>query len=199
MPLEFAAQNLCNHIIGVIPGFKFHVLKRNIDNRVLALISAIFLSASPDLFVPEINRRILIRLLKEHAQHVHVQRFAKPAWASKQRYLRSLIDEVTDQQRLVHVIILARRFTIIRNPDRQRQLLSCSSFYDSNRPLILPALIHRLFSIIRDKPAPPFFIGTGNASFLAKNTDSAFRDIPSLCRFFHCHNPRHKRTSEQTL
>ena len=85
------------------------------------LEGAVIISAAPDCLILKKGRCITVALFKEDSQHVHIQRFSKAARASEQRYLWERINEVSDQQCLVHIVIVCDRFHIARDADRQRE------------------------------------------------------------------------------
>ena len=52
-------------------------------------------------------------VLKKRAEHIHIQRFSKASRSGKQRNHGTLVQKVTDHQRLVNIVILGRSKAII--------------------------------------------------------------------------------------
>ena len=128
MPGKFAANNLSQLLERLLPCLAFDILEAEENHGVLSLIGLIFLSLLPDRLVPEIDRGILVGLLKESTQHVHIQGLAKTPRAGKQCHLRPLIQELLDHQGLVHIVVFRRCYPIVRNANRERQLCFARRF-----------------------------------------------------------------------
>ncbi len=112
---------------GVLPRSVFHVLERQVDHGVFALEGAIVVATGPDGLVLEIDGGVLLAALKEHAQHVHVQRLAEAARTGEQRDLRQRVDEVADQQGLVDVVIPRDRLHIAGVPTGRGRVCGLST------------------------------------------------------------------------
>ena len=117
--LEFIDKEEADILQRIRPGGHFTIFKGEKNHRKRALVLAIAIPAAPDLRISEIDRSVLLCLLEESAQHVHVQGFAETARACEQGDHRPLVDEVTDQKRLIHVVIVGDRVAIIRDADRE--------------------------------------------------------------------------------
>ena len=119
MSIGFLHDQFTNLLKSIFPGAKFNILKREKNNRILSLITAILLAALPNLFIFKINGCILLCFLKESTQHIHIKRLAKTSWSCKERYQWTLIDKFFDHHRFIHIVVFCRCPTIIRNPHRQ--------------------------------------------------------------------------------
>lgn len=134
---------------GLIPCIEFYIFKRDENNRVFALMIAVFFSAAPDKLVFEIDGSILVGLFKKGAEHIHIQRFAETPGAGKQRDDRKLIQKVSYHQCLIDIVIFRLGQAIIGNPNGQRKVIRCFIF-DIRTGFY--ALIGRFFCICRNKP-----------------------------------------------
>ena len=107
----------------VIPGGIFHIFKRKVDYRILALKAAVVFATGPDGFVFKEYRSIRRSAFKENPHHVHVQGFAKTPGSGKQRHLGQCIEKIADQQSFVDIIVIADCFHIAGNAHWQRKEL----------------------------------------------------------------------------
>ena len=102
---------------GLAKRLPLHVLERQEDHRVLALLLAIRLARRPYLLVME--QRLLV--LVERADHLQHRRLAEAPRAGEQHHARFRIDEVLENQRLVHAIGIAREPCPVARSHRRRQ------------------------------------------------------------------------------
>ena len=76
-------------------------------------ISLIFLTAFPNVAVPEINGGVHLTALEKRAEHVHVERFAETAGTGEKRYHRNFIQKITDHQRFVDIVVFGGSFSVV--------------------------------------------------------------------------------------
>ena len=173
-----------------VPGAQLRVLEGQINHRILTLVILVLFPAFPDCLIPKIDRSVLIGLFKESADHVHVQGLAKSPGTGEQGHGGHVVQEVPDQQRLIHPVVVFDDRAIIGDAHRQRKggraaFFPITAGFDS--------AICRTFRVCGNYPAFAIFISAGNSPFLAQNRDPALGDSPSLCRFSDSHGRCHMR------
>ena len=124
--------------------------------------------ARPDLFILEPTGSILLCLLKENPEHIHVQCFAESARSCEQRYLGKRVDKIPDQERLIYIIVVRYRLNIAGYADGERQ--QGSGCFQS--------LSDRLLHVFRQDPGTALFHGPRYFAGLAHLLYSPDRDIP---------------------
>ena len=179
VPPGLLCENVPDGCKGLLPSVELHILEGQEDHRVLALIIPVFLPASPDLLIPEVDGSILVALFKVGAQHIHIQRLAKAPGSGEQRHHRTLINEVLDHHRLINVVVFRRCKAVVGHADGQGQLRRTLRFAKSAR---LDPLIRRFLRISRDQPTIALLFRTGDSPILAECRNSPLRYIPAHCR-----------------
>ena len=177
-------------VVCFFPCIPLDVFERQKDDRVLTLIIPIFLSASPDRFVGKVFRGIFIGLFKEDTEHIHIERFAEPSGARKQRDHRALVQKVFDHQRFIDVIVFRRCKAIIGNADREGKMCRHSRFFVSP---CTHTSIGRFLCIDRNLPTAIFLARTGNLACQAERSNSSCADSPQGRSLF-CGHHDHKLT-----
>ena len=186
-------QSKTQAFVHILPVSLVCILKRKENNRISALKFAITLPAGPDLLIRKINRSILIASFKISAKHIHHQCLAKTAGTCKKIYLAVVINNIPDQQSLVHIITLSRYFPVRSDPHRTGQPSGCYRF--DTIGCLLPKHWRPLY-IRWDHPESACLICTGNHSVRTKLIYAPWCNIPLACHFL-CPNKilLHKTTS----
>ena len=147
MTLSFFGKQLTNSYKRLLPSIKFYVFESQEDHRVFPLIIPILLSTSPYLLIPEVNRSILIALLKKSTQHIHVESFAKAPRTREKRYHRAFINKILDHHRFINIVVFRRCQAIFGYANGQRKLRQAFCFAICSR---LDSLIFRFLRVIRN-------------------------------------------------
>ena len=151
MPLELALKEIADVVVGVFPGQALHILERDEDHRVLPLIITVFLTAFPNVAVPEINGGVHLTALEKRAEHVHVERLAESARSRKERDKRAFVQNIADQQGLIHIIVFCGCKAIIRDTDRKREVaLSLNCLFSVCT--VPDTMVDGFFGVGRDLP-----------------------------------------------
>lgn len=102
MALKIVGEQEANMLQCCVPSTQLCILEGQIDHRILALMTAILFPAFPDCLIPKIDGSVLLGFFKKRAEHVHVQSLAKSSGPGEQGHGRHIVQEVPDQQRLIH-------------------------------------------------------------------------------------------------
>ncbi len=112
MTLVFILHDQADRLHGLFPCIVFNILEREHNNRINTLHGSIFLPAQPDVSVCKISGSIVLRFFKECLDRIDRQCFAETARTCKQGDHVMTIDQIPDQERLIHVIALTGHFNI---------------------------------------------------------------------------------------
>lgn len=117
----FSGDHIPHGLVSLFPGWEFHILECDKDNRVLPLFFAVFCPAIPDLHTFKIFCCVFLRELKKGLKHAHCERFSKSPWTGKQGHLGTGIQKIFNQHGLVDIVISVNQLFEIRDSDRERE------------------------------------------------------------------------------
>ena len=188
MPRVLVSENLRQLFFSLLPCLAPDIFEGHVDNGVFPLEGPVIRALSPDGFVIEILRCVLIRNLKEGPQHVHIQGFPETPRPREQRNHRPLIQKILYQHRLVDVIILRGRDAIIRYAYRQWQFA-----LRADADVIAGSYTHvpGTDCVFRDVPFVLRHDGAGYLPGPAQPCQPAFSESPFPGRFTDPYQIRH--------
>lgn len=105
MSNKFKRYQPADFLKGFFPSHAFNIFEGQKNDRILSLVFSVIITALPNLFVFEINRRILVCFFKKYAQHIHIQCFSKASWTCEKRYHWLFIQKISYHQSLIYIII----------------------------------------------------------------------------------------------